>query len=81
MQTADLVRPQGHGDSTPFGENRRMMAFLFRERAYPIGKGERFGKIGDAKNPFKALDILALDHRPLRNLGLELLDLGFGHAR
>jgi len=79
MQAANLVRPKSDCYAAPFGQNRRMMAFVLGEGTHAIGKAERVGKICEPKHSFQPLDTFALNYRPLRNLRLEFLDLSLSN--
>src|SRR5579862_4312006 len=81
MKSADLVGPERDCHPAPLGQNRGMMALFFRQRTDPIGKSERFGEIREFENALQSSDSFAFNQGPLRNLGLELLDLGLGHQR
>src|SRR5690606_31138626 len=60
MQAADLVGPPGHGDATPFGEQRRVMALGFGDLAHRQGKGQGLAEILEAERLFQLHDAVAV---------------------
>src|SRR3954452_13350779 len=81
VQRANLMRPEGYRHLTPFRENSRMMAFGLGKRTDPICKRESIGEILKPKNAFQPRNRLALYDSPIRDLGLQLLDLRVTYAR
>src|SRR2546425_113884 len=81
VQAADGVGPPGHRDPPPLGEERGMVALLFRDGPHPVGEGQGGGEVGEGEDALQPPDPVALDDAPARNLGLELARLRLGHGR
>src|SRR5690349_17096005 len=81
MESADLVRPPADGHAPPFRQQRRMVPLGLRDQGDADGEGEGAGEVRKRVDALQAWDIVALDHAPLRDLGLELGYLLFCDAR
>src|SRR5438128_2421791 len=79
MESADLVGPPGHRDTSPLGEEGRMVTLRLGEGADPVGEGQRVGEAREVEEPLEPGNAVAFHRLPGGDLAPELRDLHFGH--